>query len=378
MKFSIPLLLLIGIVLSSHLTVSRAQTDVKPAQIDEQLALKIEALKRLKGLDLSTNPSLKSAVLNVVNKTRGTHHFVELVKQFKLPDQEQELLNFSVQHPKEDVGVEALRMVIASGKTALIQSALHSKTPTVALNTATALGNAKSKATPDLLTPLISTTNAPLDVRKQSILSLVQTPEGARSVLKLAEASSLPADLKFTATSELNRVRWADVKEKAAELLPLPQGPDAKPLPSLAKLVKMQGDSENGKKVYQTATASCAACHKAGEIGTDVGPNLTLIGAKLGKDALFEAILEPSAGISFGFEAWSFELKDGEEAYGLIASETNEEVAIKNTTGIITTYKKSEIESRAQAKLSLMPPGLQQAMTVQELVDLVTFLTTLK
>jgi len=49
-------------------------------------------------------------------------------------------------------------------------------------------------------------------------------------------------------------------------------------------------------------------------------PDLSEIGTKLGKDALLEAILEPSAGISFGFEAFDFALKDGDDAYGLIAA----------------------------------------------------------
>ena len=102
------------------------------------------------------------------------------------------------------------------------------------------------------------------------------------------------------------------------------------------------------------------------------------IGTKLGKDALYEAILEPSSGVSFGFEAWSFTLKNGDEAYGLLASETADEVAVKAVGGIVTRLKKSEIESRQQSKLSIMPAGLQAAMTTQELIDLVEYLSTLK
>ena len=88
--------------------------------------------------------------------------------------------------------------------------------------------------------------------------------------------------------------------------------------------------------------------------------------------------MEPSSGVSFGFEAWNFALKNGDEAYGLIASETADEVAVKAVGGIITRLKKSEVESRQQSKLSIMPAGLQAAMTTQDLVDLVEYLASLK
>jgi putative heme-binding domain-containing protein len=112
--------------------------------------------------------------------------------------------------------------------------------------------------------------------------------------------------------------------------------------------------------------------------GIDFGPALSEIGSKLGKDALCVAILEPSAGISFGYEAWSFEFKDGDEAFGLIASETEDEVAIKVPGGVVTRRKKSEIVKREKQALSIMPAGLQDNMTTQEFVDLIEYLASLK
>ena len=98
----------------------------------------------------------------------------------------------------------------------------------------------------------------------------------------------------------------------------------------------------------------------------------------MGKDALYESILDPSAGISFGFEAWQINLKDGDEAYGLIVSDTPDEIAVKAVGGVVTRYAKANIASRTKQKLSIMPSGLQQAMTRQELVDLVEYLASLK
>jgi len=93
---------------------------------------------------------------------------------------------------------------------------------------------------------------------------------------------------------------------------------------------------------------------------------------------LIESILDPNAGISLGYESYSLELKSGDEAYGLLASDSADEVAIKDLKGIVTRYKKSEIASRRQMKTSIMPTGLQQGTTTQEFVDLVEFLSSLK
>ena len=73
---------------------------VRPAGLDEQTRIQIEALNRLKGMDLEANPALKKAVLTVVQKTRGTAEFVTLVDEFKLTGQEAALLEYALAHPQ--------------------------------------------------------------------------------------------------------------------------------------------------------------------------------------------------------------------------------------------------------------------------------------
>ena len=113
----------------------------------------------------------------------------------------------------------------------------------------------------------------------------------------------MAADVKLTASSELNRAPWPEIKKQALEFLPLPQTQNSEPLPPIAELTKRQGDPAHGKTVFESQTASCSTCHKIRGKGGEVGPDLSEIGTKLGKDALYESILDPSAGISFGYEA---------------------------------------------------------------------------
>jgi putative heme-binding domain-containing protein len=344
----------------------------------DKSALAVEALSRLQGVDLETNPKLKETVLKLLEKTRGTPSFVKLVQQFKLSGQNSGLLEVALAQPAGESGIEAMRMILASGDTAIIEKMLAATNTITAAKTAEALGNSGEKQAVRMLLPVLTEAQRDFAVRKQAVRALARTSEGARDLLLLAKEQKLSEELKFTASSELNSARWPEIKAEAARLLPLPPGQNAQPLPPISELVKAQGDPANGAKVFSRQSPGCANCHVVNGQGAELGPNLSEIGSKLGKDALYEAILDPSTGVSFGYEAFNLTLKNGDEAYGLVSSETADEITLRNVGGIVTKYKKSEITSRQQSKLSIMPAGLQQGMTTQEFVDLVEYLSTLK
>ena len=103
-----------------------------------------------------------------------------------------------------------------------------------------------------------------------------------------------------------------------------------------------------------------------------------MIGGKLTKDALYEAILHPDAGISLGFEGYHIKLKDGSETMGIISSTTEDAIEVTSPGGGKTRYKKSDIISQKQMKGSMMPSNLQQTMSQKELTDLIEYLYSLK
>ena len=338
-------------------------------------AITVEALSRLKGIDLETNPAVKTAVLNVLDQVRGTSQFVQIVRDFKIKGQGKGLLELVIKSPKELISVEAARLILGEGDFELLNKTLASSN---AASLVGALSNIQEKEIVPLLLPLVTDSTREIALRKQAVHGLTQVQEGATALLELAKAQKLPDDLKLTASWELNAVRWPQVKTKATELFPPPRGNDSEPLPPISELAKLKGNPLKGAEVYRREAVGCIKCHQVKGEGIDFGPNLSEIGIKLGKDALYESILDPSAGISFGYEAWQIELKNDENVYGLLVSETEEELAVKTIGGIITHCKKADIVKREKQKLSIMPSGLQQAMSRQELVDLVEYLTTLK
>jgi putative heme-binding domain-containing protein len=335
----------------------------------------IEALTRLGPEKVEANPKLKEALGQVLEATKGTPRFVELIRDFHIKDQDSALLEIAVANPDNSSGVEAIRLILASPSSRLLSNSIAS---TNAIKVVEALGHAGDKQIVPLLEPVVVDSTRNVALRKEAVRALAQVQEGAASLLKLAKEQKLPDDVKLVASSELNNVRWAEIKSEAAQVLPLSLGRKAQPLPPISELIKLSGDAKRGTEVFRRDTVGCIKCHQVNGEGIDFGPNLSEIGTKLGKDALYEAILDPSAGISFGFEAWQIELKSGDEAYGLIVSDTAEELAVRSQGGIVTRYKTSEVSKREQQKLSIMPAGLQQVMSTEDLVDLVEYLSSLK
>ncbi len=126
------------------------------------------------------------------------------------------------------------------------------------------------------------------------------------------------------------------------------------------------------------SVGTCVKCHTVNGVGKDVGPNLSEIGGKATRDSLYESILFPSAAIAHNFETYRLELENGNVVTGILVNQTPDVVSIKTAEAIVQTYKRNEIADMKQLKISLMPADLQKLMTVDDLVDVVEYLTTLK
>ncbi|MEW6305504.1 MAG: c-type cytochrome [Verrucomicrobiota bacterium] len=343
----------------------------------DRTAVMVEALSRLSPEQVAANPQLKAAVAKVLDATRGTPQFLKIVEQLQLKDQNAGLLEVAQRNAADEAGVSAIRLVLGR-EGALVEQALNGADAVAATKTAEALGNAADKRNIGFLLPLVTNSQRDVALRKQCVRALARTQEGAQELVQLARLDKLPADVRFAAATELHAARWPDVKAAAKELFPQPQGANAQALPPVPELLKMSGDAARGEKVFERPEVACSNCHQVNGKGKDFGPALSEIGTKLGKDALYEAILDPSAGISFGFEAHEIRLKSGDDLVGIIVSETADELVVKDATAIATRVKKSDIRQREQLKTSIMPAGLTAAMSTQELVDLVEYLASLK
>ena len=229
------------------------------------------------------------------------------------------------------------------------------------------------------LTELLTARDYPLGVRREALRALAQLRDGGTQVIELAGAGKLSDDLKTEATTLLYASPDRRVREAAAKVLPLPKTVGGHPLPPIGELIRRSGDAGRGREVFfRAGSNACGACHRVQGQGQWVGPDLSTIGVKYGRDELIRSILNPSAAIGYNFRSAVLALTDGRVITGLPVEEAADRLVLKTAAGERITVVPGSIEERRTSDVSLMPEGLAQSMTDRELVDLLVYLTTLK
>jgi putative heme-binding domain-containing protein len=341
---------------------------------DEQLRkakLYADVVMRLKGADLSSDAKTKSLVDKALTANQGLPAFVEIADAFQVTDRDPDLLRLAVRFRADATGAQAVRLVLAHGGSAALAAALEGPDAAAVV---TALGNASDGRALNLLLPLLSDGTRALAVRQEAVRAAGRYEAGAKALLDLSKGKKLAADCTALAASVLANAPWESIRAEVGKAMAVPETTDG-PLPSFAALSAKPGNAAHGEQLFG---GICVTCHQVNGKGIDFGPNLSEIGTKLGKDALYEAVVYPDAGIEFNYETTVLTLKDGNSAIGIVVSDTEAEVALKAPGAIVTKFPKSAIASQAKLKTSLMPTGLQRAMSQQDLIDLIEFLASLK
>ena len=132
----------------------------------------------------------------------------------------------------------------------------------------------------------------------------------------------------------------------------------------------MEGERRRGAAIF---AKTCLLCHTVEGQGRHVGPDLSGIASRP-KEALLVDILDPSRQVSPDFINYSLMTTDGKRVSGFIVSETTAGTTLRRAGEADDTVLRSQIkELRAEGK-SLMPEGLEQGLTPQDMTDLLSFL----
>jgi len=239
--------LLVGAVLSG---LYFAASGAEPTATDDAASssISLEALSRLKDIDLEANPAVKTVVLKLLEQMRGKPEFVEIVRDFKISGQNVALLEIAAKDASSQTGVEAMRLVLKDNNLDPLKQSLSG---TNALALTQALGNTGEKAIVPLLEPVVVDAARDAALRREAVRALAKVREGTVVLLDLAKNQKIPDELMLTASSELNSVHWDDLRAQAAQVLPMQQGQDARPLPPIAELAKMTGSATNGAALFR-------------------------------------------------------------------------------------------------------------------------------
>ena len=134
--------------------------------------------------------------------------------------------------------------------------------------------------------------------------------------------------------------------------------------------IQLSGDTARGKAIFARL---CVTCHQLDGVGREIGPNLLSVKAHP-PEKLLTSILDPSREVEPRYLAYNCTLNNGEELYGLIASETGNGLVFKLVDGSTREILRSEVQSLRSSQRSLMPDGLETSLTHQDLADLIHYL----
>jgi putative heme-binding domain-containing protein len=134
----------------------------------------------------------------------------------------------------------------------------------------------------------------------------------------------------------------------------------------------------NGKQMF--TVANCIACHKLNGVGTEIGPDLTKIDPKKRSPIeVLKDILDPSFRINEKYQSYTFALQSGKTVTGLILEEKDDTVKVienplaKNEAVVL---KKSDIAAREKSPTSIMPKGMLDKLTREEILDLIAYVVS--
>ena len=163
----------------------------------------------------------------------------------------------------------------------------------------------------------------------------------------------------------------AAIRERAQLLFAAAEtGDRMKAYEKARSVLTLTGNAANGHKTFAT---HCTSCHRLDREGHNVGPDLLGI-RNQPKESILLHIVHPNYEVVAGFNACTVECKDGRELTGLIIGESPASVTLRQAQGIEETIPRSGINKLTVGQVSLMPEGLETAMSQQELADLLACL----
>jgi putative membrane-bound dehydrogenase-like protein len=210
---------------------------------------------------------------------------------------------------------------------------------------------------------------APIDRRIDAALAMAADPAGAPLLIHLASTNKIVYQLREAIGSVIFSNPDRSIRVAASGFFPRPGG---QPRSTAAEVAELVGDPSRGKVRFD---GSCSTCHRrgTGSPGAEVGPDLAEIHHKFDRNGLIEAIVNPNAGIAFGFGAEVFVTRSGASHIGVLQSD-GVTISMRDGYGVVRTISRADLESRVPLKSSLMPGPLALALTDQDVADIVAFL----
>jgi putative membrane-bound dehydrogenase-like protein len=262
------------------------------------------------------------------------------------------------------------------------RSRLDAEQP-VAIRTTAADVLARAKLDADQLVALSETLKTAGPIELDRLLdAYVQSTEDrvGHSLIAALQASSARSNLRVE-TLKPRLVKYGPSVQRRAEALYAALNLDAaKQTARLEELLGSlkDGDVRRGQAVFNSSKAACSSCHAIGYLGGKVGPDLTQIGKIRSERDLLESIVFPSVSFVRSYEPVQVTTKSGKVYNGLVRKDAPDELVLATGANQEARIARDDIDEVQPSKVSVMPAGLDQQLSVRDLADLVAFLKACK
>ncbi len=271
------------------------------------------------------------------------------------------LLGRIVSHREADVK-QLVALLSPVAPTALRDAALSSLARIGASETATSVLAHWSTATPGLRTQIVD-----LLVNREAWIEPL--------FAAIEQGQVRPQDLSAAQRQRLTQHRSPKVRERASALLATVQNtPRAQLVEQFQDVLQLTGDRQRGTQVF---SKRCAACHKLGEVGHPIGPDLTALTDKSPR-SLLVALLDPNRAVEAKYLTYTAVTTAGVTHTGMLVDESGGSITLLAGENKRVTLMRSEIDEFAGSTKSLMPEGLEKDVTRQEIADLLAMLGDLR
>ena len=211
--------------------------------------------------------------------------------------------------------------------------------------------------------------------RRAALSVLLRRPSWTEALLDAVEHGTIdPSDLSLEHVQQLRRHPKREIVTRAMKLLSgdsrLPSPNRAKILQERLPLADQNGDLTLGRKVFEN---QCGKCHRFGELGESIGPDLTGIAARPRTEILTD-ILDPNRSVEGNYRQYTLATTDGRVLSGLITSETRSTLELLDAEAKRHTVLREDVDELFATGQSAMPEGFEQ-LADAELVSLLDFLT---
>lgn len=208
----------------------------------------------------------------------------------------------------------------------------------------------------------------------------ISTPESAMRLARAIGRGTLPPSDREALMAEAATLPSGPIRELFEGYLPSNArgertlGSNPRPGAVLA----VEGDPKRGEELFWSESIQCGTCHRVGELGAEVGPDLSGIGTLRPREDLLESLLEPSRRIEPKHATYAVATADGRLLTGLLVNRDEESLVLRDVQGKEIVLKADLVEELRPSRTSLMPEGQMADLTLQQAADLLSYLESLQ